>query len=212
MNSNPLSRHCLMLTPWERLPLIVAASARADVVEKDRLARSAPQNSFRVPDYWGLAEGFKDLAQLYLIQQLDLAAFYWECMAVLESAPPSNTRASRHTQQREKRLGKEMKMLAYRYIIRADGWKLLCAELRVASDFLVAGMPGYQAVQHMEQVARPLAFTAEQAIAYLRRMSDIDQPAQEGTTAGQRVYRISTADDVAQAMKEFLSERLDAWC
>src|SRR6185312_11045580 len=109
------ARHYETLTPWERLPLIVAASARADVVERERLAHSAPMNGFRVPDYWGLADGVRDLAKLYLIQQLDVAAFYWECTAVLESALPSSRRSCRQSQQREKRLVESLKMLAYRY-------------------------------------------------------------------------------------------------
>jgi len=42
MNTASLARHYDALTPWERWPLLIAAEARADDVEHDRLAQSAP--------------------------------------------------------------------------------------------------------------------------------------------------------------------------
>ncbi len=56
MNTNSLARHDEILTPRERLPLIMAASARGDEAEAQRLAHSAPLVSLRVPDYFGLAK------------------------------------------------------------------------------------------------------------------------------------------------------------
>ena len=51
MNTNPLARYYEVLTPWERLALLVAAAGRADEVEGRRLAESAPKVGFRLPDY-----------------------------------------------------------------------------------------------------------------------------------------------------------------
>lgn len=51
MNTDCLARCYGTLTPGERVPLLLAASARADAVEQDRLARSAPKHGFRLPDY-----------------------------------------------------------------------------------------------------------------------------------------------------------------
>ena len=87
MNTNGLARRYEALTPWERLPLLVAASARGDEVERDRLARSAPQHDFRVPDYWGLCEGLEELATMYLLHQLELAALYGRVVGLLERRP-----------------------------------------------------------------------------------------------------------------------------
>ena len=80
---------------------------------------SAPRNGFRVPDYWGLADGLDDLAKLYLLEQLDLAAFYWRFAAMLDQEPL--VRPSRADRQRDERRWKLLKMLAYRYVVGADG-------------------------------------------------------------------------------------------
>jgi hypothetical protein len=209
MNTDHLARHYEVLTPWERLPLIVAASARADEVEKDRLARSAPKNGFRVPDYWGLAEGLDDLVKLYVLKQLDLAALYWRLAGLLEQEPWD--RPTRQEPQRDERRWQLLKMLAYRYVVRADGWRLLCAELPIDPEVLMRELPGYDAVQQMEQVARLIAFSAEEALAFLCAEAEAVRPAEEGERKVRREYKIDTAADVARSMREFLQARLDEW-
>src|SRR5947209_20597717 len=79
MNTNGLARHYDTLTPRERLPLIMAASARGDAVERDRLARSAPREHFSLPDYHGLAEGVLLAALLRGLAVLELAARFRQC-------------------------------------------------------------------------------------------------------------------------------------
>jgi hypothetical protein len=209
MNTDQLARRYETLTPWERLPLIVAACARGDAVEADRLARSAPRNGFRVPDYWGLAEGLEDLAKLYLLKQLDLAACYWRFAAVPDREPRG--RPSRQDRQRDARRWQLLKMLAHRYVVRADGWRLLCTEMHVDPVVLMKELPGYDAVQQMEQVARLLAFSAEEALAFRRADAAAGRPAEEETRAVRREYEIDMAADVAQSMRTFLQARLDEW-
>jgi hypothetical protein len=48
MNTKGLARHYAILTPWERLPLILAASARGDEQERSRLATSAPRVGYQL--------------------------------------------------------------------------------------------------------------------------------------------------------------------
>jgi hypothetical protein len=60
MNSNSLARHYNKLTPWERVPLIIAAGLRDDGTERERLVSSAPTNLFHVPDFRGLSEDLTD--------------------------------------------------------------------------------------------------------------------------------------------------------
>jgi hypothetical protein len=209
MNTDPLARHYEVLTPWERLPLLVAASARDDAVEEDRLARAASTNGFRLPDYWGLAEGLDDLVKLYVLEQLDSAAFYWRFAGLLEQEPLG--RPSRQERQRNERRWQLLKMLAYRFVVRADGWRLLCTEMHIDSEVLMKELPGYAAVQQMEQVARLIAFSAEEALAFLRADAEANRPAEEQTRAVRREYKIDTAADVAQSIRAFLQARLDAW-
>ena len=72
-------------------------------------------------------------------------------------------------------------------------------------------LPGYEAVQQMEQVARRLAFSAEEALAFLRAHAEAGRAAEEQTPAVRREYKIDRADDVAQSMRAFLQSRLDGW-
>jgi hypothetical protein len=209
MNTDQLARHYETLTPWERLPLIVAACERGDAVEEERLGRSAPRNGFRVPDYWGLAEGLDDLAKLYLLEQLDLAALYWRFAAVLDREPLG--RPSRADRERDERCWQLLKMLAYRHVVRADGWRLLCSQMHLDPVVLLKELPGHDAVQQMEPVARLFAFSAEEALAFLRAQAEAVRPTEDETPAVRREYKIDTAADVAQSMRAFLQERLDGW-
>jgi hypothetical protein len=87
MNTNCLAKLYDRLTPHERLPLIVAASARDDETERQGLAHSAPCDRFRLPDYHGLAEGLLLLSLFHVTQLLDLAVMYWRTTALLEDIP-----------------------------------------------------------------------------------------------------------------------------
>jgi hypothetical protein len=209
MNSDHLARYYQTLTPWERLPLLVAASARDDEVEEDRLARSAPRQTFGVPDYWGLAEGLDDLAKLYLLEQLDLSVAYWRLTGLLGQERLG--RPSRAERQREKRQWQLVQMLAYRFVVLADGWRLLCSSLQVDPEVLLCELTGYQVVQQMEEVARLMAFSAEEALAYLRASAEAVQPAEGDTPTVRREYRLDSATDVAQSMRAFLQARLESW-
>ncbi len=85
MNTSSLARQYEKLTPWERLPLILAASARGDEQEHSRLVLSAPRVGYRVPDHFGLAVAFQELTWLHLLEALDLAANYFQALGCAES-------------------------------------------------------------------------------------------------------------------------------
>ena len=209
MNTDHLARHYEVLTPWERLSLLVAAWRVAIRSKKTGWLAPPRRMASRVPDYWGLAEGLDDLVKLYLLEQLDLTALYWRFAGLLEQE--SWDRPSRQERQRQERRWQLLKMLAYRYVVRADGWRLLCAELPIDPDVLLKELPGYDAVQQMEQVARLIAFRAEEALAFLRADAEASRPAEDERPAVRREYQMVTAADVAQSMRAFLQARLDAW-
>jgi hypothetical protein len=77
MNTNGLGKLYEHLTPEERLPLIIAASARGDETECTRLVESAPREGYRLPDYYGYAEALVLASLFHAIQLLDLAVLYW---------------------------------------------------------------------------------------------------------------------------------------
>jgi hypothetical protein len=208
MNSALLARHYDALRPWERLPLLVAAAARADEVERDRLAGSAPKQSFRIPDYWGLLEGLEGLAKLYVLRQLDSAAFFWRLLGSLE---PDARYAATRSHEQEKRLWKMIQLEAHRMVVRADGWRLLCAELHLDADFVLQPLPGRETLAPTEPQARLLAFTAEEARTYLGELGARVAAAQKATPSRRAESHLETAADVARAMRTTLEEHLRGW-
>jgi hypothetical protein len=206
MNTDRLAKYYNCFSPWERLPLIVAASARGDEVERDRLARSAPTVHFRLPNYWGLANGLRQLTMLYALEQLDRAAAYWWAKDFLKAHALLGYQSL--APDDEERISKLLAGLALCFVLRADTWKLLCAELHLDPEVLLRELPGYQRICDMEKEARATACTPEEAVASLREATVSCRLPQEEATA---TFRIATPEDMVRPLREFLQEQLDAW-
>jgi hypothetical protein len=76
MNTNTLTKSYDALTPEERFRLILAASARGDEAERDRLAHAGPRLALRMSEHVPFAQAFNELATLVYIELLEMAAFY----------------------------------------------------------------------------------------------------------------------------------------
>jgi hypothetical protein len=117
----------------------------------------------------------------------------------------------RLAKQREERLWRAIETLAFRFVVRADGWKQFCRQLQIDPDISLRDLHGYEAVCHMEKVARPLACTPEEAIACLRDAVQSDKALETEAPPVRREYRVDTAEDVARSMRESLEEQFAAW-
>jgi len=200
MNTIGLARHYGQLTAWERLPLLLAALNRGDDAEAERLAISAPTRAALVPHHNGLWEGLGLLSVSHQMLQM-VRAYRMACaMAVLGSGRDNGEEPLRH-----------LRMLAFRFVIDADAWKLLCAELRLDPEAILRHLPGCDLVRDMEQAARKFAFTAEEALAYLRSELEAAEAAAGLAPPAQRKYSMDTAADVAREMREFLEEWAQRW-
>jgi hypothetical protein len=188
MNTKGLAKHYDKLTPWERVPLIIAAGARGDEAEQERLARSAPMTLCRVSDFRGLSEGLHALAHGHMMALLDLAAWYWHISAML--AECSLGFREEEAKQHEDRLWDTLRLLAYRFVVGMDAWDRLCGELGIDPWALVKDCPGVDTVQGLEEQARMFAFSAEAAAQYVQQR---DSHAQ-----------LSTVNAVVAAMREAL--------
>jgi len=196
MNSHGLARLYDRLTPQERLPLLVAAGARGDVAERDRLLRSAPTVGFRIPDYYGWVEGLHMAAEQYLLTQLSTAGTYWQALMLLaeERGRPAGVQQRRQ----EARLGRIVKMLAYAFVAHADGWQQFCAELRIDPDAVLRDFPGYDLHRQTDQSARPSALTRQEATAMRRQQGSADA-------------EVVTAEIVARRLHERLRQFSEWW-
>jgi hypothetical protein len=205
VNTNGLAKHYGKLTPWERVPLLVAAGARGDEAEADRLARSAPTRLFEVPDYHGLCEGLLLLAGAHLIVQLDLAVSIGAGSALLAQ----QLRFPKEQEVKDREGWRQrLQLAAYRFVVNADAWKLLCTGLNIDAEALLGHLPGYEKVKRMEESVRQVAFTPVEALTFLRQTSDEAEKAAGKTPPEDRKCRIDTAEDRAREMRAFLTSRL----
>src|SRR5688572_1141659 len=130
MRSSSLSRHYGALSPRERLPLLVAASVRGDQAEVEQLARQAPTDLFRIPNYHRLAECMAHLALLHVIQTLDYAALLWKTEALL----------ARHDRGLCSQLNQIDGVCAYLLLVEREAWE---HELHIDPTVLIRDLPGY---------------------------------------------------------------------
>jgi hypothetical protein len=194
MNTNGLAKLYGHLTPRERLPLIMAAHARGDEAERDRLVRSAPCVGYSVPDHYGLAEGLQMQSFYHLVEMLNLAVHYWRCSGLLEE-PPFGT--AKEKKARDGRLWNILRLFAYLLTVKAEGWRRFCAELQIDGELLLQHLPGWETVRQADQAARGVAFTPEEATAFIRQRDPTG--------------RAPTAEDEATGMREFPRWRVEWW-
>ncbi len=207
MDTKTLARHYQSLTPWERLPLMVAAAARDDDIEMERLASTAPRHGWRLPNYYGLHTALSDLAMLYLIRQTDLVAAYWRATALEQQQL-----AWRLEGQNELQVSVEglRKIYAMYFLVDAEAWKLLCADLKIDGDAMLRDAPSYETLQDMEIEARGVAFRPEEAVKFLRQHHQ--RLGLKSTSAQVRSeFHFATAAEVARSMRASLENEAQKW-
>ena len=85
-----------------------------------------------------------------------------------------------------------------RLIFMRDGWRRVCAEFQVDPELLLNDVPAYDTVKRSEEAARLVAFSVEEARAWLRKTS----------TATEEVV---TAEAEAAAIWGFVNSREQWW-
>jgi hypothetical protein len=193
MNSKGLAKLYDRLTPRERLPLILAASARDDDVEGQRLAQSAPRMALRLPDYHGLGEELFLASLFHLIGVLDVTALFW-----LTQGRLAEWQAWTDEDELLNRMDAKVRMLAYVLTVKLDGWRRFCAEFQIDPDLLLHDLSGYETTKRSEEAARLLAFSVDEARAWLRRTST--------ATA-----EVMTAESESAAIGGFVKSREKWW-
>jgi hypothetical protein len=196
MNTKGLARMYDVLTPAERLPLIIAASERGDAAEADRLARSAPRIDVRLTNYHGLGEGLLLLSLFHVIGQLEHALMYWHVSAL--AADWQHFMVDAKDKERSERMWACARMAAYRFCVEADAWKRLSGEMNIDPEALLHDLPCYDTLRPMEALARFMAWTLEEATAELRRLGRADA-------------KVPTVEMAVRAMRDFLDTRVRWW-
>jgi hypothetical protein len=205
MKTDTLARHYDALSPWERLPLIMAANARRDEAEARRLIESAPRAGFVVPNYRGLSEGLKNLAHLYLLIQLDHLALYQELSVLLANSDPP------HPNLPPEWLWEGMRFVAYLFNVYADSWRQFSAELHLDPDQLLRLLPGFNALTRLEKQTRRAAFPAQEAAAYFAHCREAGEETEANPLAARLRYRLDTVADVVDGLRDYLKDHATRW-
>ena len=81
MKADAVAKNYGQLTSEERFRLILAAGARGDDAEQDRLARAGQRLTLTMPDHAPYGHAFNELATLTFIELLEEAVRYVEFFA-----------------------------------------------------------------------------------------------------------------------------------
>jgi len=196
------------LTARERLPLMVAAAGRGDEAEAERLSRSAPTLTFRVPDYHGLSEGLFALTALHLMTVLELVGRYWQASAVLAVAARL---PKEEVQVREQQFLASVRLLAFELVTHAEAWGLFCGGLHLDAEWLLHDQPGYRLLVRTQASARAVAFSPEEALAYLRGQLEAARAEAGEAPSAKHKYHLQTAQEIAEDFQEVLERWVRSW-
>src|SRR5688572_10889865 len=134
MNTARLVRHYDSLSPAERLPLIMAASARGDDQEWERLRTSAPRVVYQVTHHFGLAMAFRDLCEIHRMEMLNLAALFLGSYGVAGGWDGNQGTGAGHLDS--------ARALGYLLKVERAGWRLFCEGLKFDPDTCLSCLPG----------------------------------------------------------------------
>jgi hypothetical protein len=217
MNTNELAKLYDRLTPRERLPMILAAAARADEVEHKRLIKSAPKESFEVPDYYALAKALREAGDFHLLTLLDLAATFWQWWGLWTTYGLREPGTTGYKKTRRKhggsaelseyRAGGIVRYFASRFVAHVEGWKQFCAELQIDPEAQLNFMIGWETICRTEERARELAFTPDEAALFLRFETitvEDDESSEKGPIP------VETPEDLAKGWQLLLDKLMPA--
>jgi hypothetical protein len=186
LNTKQLNRHYENLTPQERFSLIVAAGIRGDEADREQLVRSAPRKAFSVPNHRGYAEGFAEVGNLYVAQQLQTGVWMWRAMTVIESGEKDNPRMEQC-----------LAMFAHRFLVMQRAWRLLGEEYGVDGDAVLSVHPAWSTIQDLAELAEIFACSLDEAALWV---SERDGEAS-----------LVTAEQLFEVLKEAVEERVRWW-
>jgi len=225
MKAPPLAKNYGSLTPEERYWLILAASGRGDVAERDRLVRASGTITLSMQDHTPYAHAFDELALQAFLELLEEAARYrehferWNLVNRLkldeevdsqngEDGPERDSHEEADNDAAADEPASERYLdltLASGYVLRgkAEGWKLFCARHNTLPYLLWEMLPGFDRLQRELVLAEQIAFLPEGFLRWLNRIRPKGEP---------ELTELSlTAETIAKANEAYFRERVRWW-
>jgi hypothetical protein len=105
---------------------------------------------------------------------------------------------SKEGRSADDRLEQIHRMWVYLFVVEADAWKLLAAELKFNPETVLQDVPCYDSLRQMEGTVRLTAFTQKEATEYLRKR-------------GNQEAQAPTVEATLTEMRAFLDSRIAWW-
>jgi len=130
MNKNALQSHYQSLKPWERIPLMLAAQARDDESDLQRLISSAPKKTWQCNDYFFDLKALHHLAWIHHCHQLELVA---KLMKALWLRAETFGLGEEQDELASSAILKLRREIAWEYL----AWMTVCKELHIDNEALL---------------------------------------------------------------------------
>jgi hypothetical protein len=181
MKAPTLAKNYSLLTPEERYCLMLAASARGDETERDRLIQASGHITWSLRDYAPFANALTRLDMIVFLDLLEEAARYHDAFDDLHRVEPDDEDEEESDGEvNEEELERDWALweryfdlaLASGYVLRAkaEGWKLFCEKLNIPPFLLWEMLPGFDRLQRALALAEKAAFTSEGFLRWLNRV------------------------------------------
>jgi hypothetical protein len=194
-NTNGLARMYDKLTPWERLPLLMAARRRGDEVESGRLAATAPKITCQVPNHYGLAQAFTLVSVLHFLEVSRLATQFFATFAL-----PDDTKKA------EQAAVDSRVLVAHLFKTTLAGWRQFCAEFRFDPEWCWSLLPGADKVKRAVELLDG-AVPGFEMVNLAPELRDGPNPAPESVRAALR-RQLKRADFIPESVRTELQKRV----
>jgi hypothetical protein len=226
MNTNAVARYYDRLTPAERFRLIVAAGARSDKAEQDRLRNAGTRRTFSEPEHVPYAQAFHEIAPMIFIELLEMAASYFDAFRQAEDVqaiegeapeedgdgpeevPKKEADGEPAEDEGEERTPWERAIdlaLARGFVLRTktEGWKLFCQRWSLPPFASWELLPGFDRLQRALTLTEKAAFTPEWFVNWMNVIRPPDSS--EVTEAP------LTVEGIADGTEQLFQERVQWW-
>ena len=199
MNTNRLAQMYDRLSPWERFRLVLDAAGRGDDQELQRLAMASPREWHERRDFAPFLWALERTTAEYMMRQLDHAVcLYWARAEFFYWGKANLLHPMKKSEKLENHLWSIHRLCAFCFLRLAEAWRLFCKDLDLDPDALLE--IGSATICLAEQSAGQTAFSAEEALAYIRA----DAPELED------MARL-TAREQANGLRWFFDSELAKW-
>jgi hypothetical protein len=229
MSVNGISKHYGKLTAEERFRLILAASARGDDIEGDRLLSASRRITLSMSDHCPYHDAFGELALCVFIELSEAAACYCESLvraseagdffgdgsegeghgdmaecesrAEVERRPAHARRRGRSPWQRAHNVAR-----AAGFVLRTkmEGWKLFCQRKSIPRFELWKGLPGFGRIQHARDLAERDVFGPDDMVGWMNLVRRAGKP--EATRE-----RLLSPEKIADGLEKDFQQFLRLW-